>query len=203
MSDKKKSRGGIFVAKPRSMIVVNENRIEVEIDQDLERRLDNWRNVVLGGSCGSSANYCASWAAAYYSQRNLEELRKLVDGLGVHALETLAASNGRNEVDHLDGWLIERLVSAIPMKDQQLILRLKFVWRWNWSEISKAMRHLNKRSTIAASKFVLRKAIVSLQDALAQIKSDARIQSYNLHTWSVPCPEAQAVPLGTPAPKEN
>lgn len=202
MSDKKKSRGGIFVAKPRSMIVVDENRMEVEIDQDLERRLDNWRNVVLYGS-GGSANYCASWAAAYYAQRNLEELRKLVDGLGMRALETLAASSGGREVDHLDGWLIERLVSAIPMKDQQLILRLKFVWRWNWSEISKAMRHLNKRSTIAASKFVLRKAIVSLQDALAQTKSDARIQSYNLHTWSVPCPEAQAVPLGTPAPKEN
>jgi hypothetical protein len=202
MSDAKKGRRGIFVAKPRAMVVVDESRIEVEIDAELERRLENWRNVVIFGS-GGSGNYCASWAAAYYAQRNLEELKRTLDGLSVGALEALVGSIKRHEIDQADGWLIERLVMEMPMKDQQLILRLKFVGRRDWPEISKVMRRFNKRSNIAASKIVLRKAITSLQDALAQIKSDARIQSYNLHTWSVPCPEAQAVPLGTPAPTEN
>lgn len=202
MSDDKKARRGIFIAKPRAMLVVDDSHIEVEIDAALERRLENWRTVVLTYS-GGSGNYCASWAAAYYAQRNLEELKRMVEGMSVGALETLAGSFKRHEIDPMDGWLIERLVMEMPMKDQQTILRLKFVGRRNWSEISKTMRRFNKRSTIAASKFVLRKAITSLQDALAQTKSDARIQSYNLHTWSVPCPEAQAVPLGTAAPKEN
>lgn len=203
MSDKANERKrGFFTAKPKAMMSNQVDRWEVVIDTDLERRLHNWRSVVLFGR-GASGSCCASWAAAYIAQRDLEMIKSIASIMTLREFEVLAAGGLRPSTDQLDGWLIESAVRLIPHEDQRAVLRAKFVWQSSWEEISRKLRVYNRRANKAVAHVVLCKAITSLQDALAQIKSDARIQSYNLHTWSVPCPEAQAVPLGTPAPKEN
>jgi len=203
MSDKTNERKrGFFIAKPKAMTNHQVDRWEVVIDADLERRLHNWRSVVLFGR-GASGSCCASWAAAYIAQRDLEMIKSVASLMTINEFETLAAGGLKPSTDQLDGWLIEQAVRLITLEDQRMVLRAKFVWQHNWDEISRKLRVYNRRANKAVAHVVLCKALSSLQDALAQIKSDARIRSYNLHTWSVPCPEAQAVPLGTPAPKEN
>lgn len=193
---------GYFIAKPKTMMDTQVDRWEVVIDPDLERRLHNWRSVVLFGR-GTSGSCCASWAAAYIAQRDLEMIKSIASIMTLREFEILATGGLKPSTDQLDGWLIERAVRSIPLEDQRAVLRAKFVWQSSWEEISRKLRVYNRRANKAVAHVVLCKALSSLQDALAQIKSDARIQPYNLHTWSVPCPEAQAVPLGTPAPKEK
>ncbi|MFZ6871146.1 hypothetical protein ACO0LF_03665 [Undibacterium sp. Di27W] len=164
------------------------------IDLELEKRLMNWRNTVLGGIGGGGGACCASWAAAYIAARNKQE-----EALAI-ALEINQPCSAliRFDVNELDGWLVEAAVRTLIDHDQKQVLRLKFVWEYpdHWIKTKLHIRD-------AALRIVFGRAITNLKTVLDKLKSPDTIRTHNSHAGIVPRPDATVVPLGAAAPVEN
>jgi hypothetical protein len=163
-----------------------------DIDDEFERRMDNWRKTIRGSLGGGAGGYCAGWARLYVAKR-LERERAAKIAAGVIYLPPTSVS-----VDELDGWLVEAAMRRLPDYNQRKVMQYWYVWRLpeHWIKRKLLLRKSGVLLTLGRAK-------TNLKNILHKLDSAANILSINLHAGVDPRPESKDAPDGGALTLEN
>lgn len=162
------------------------------MENELAKRLDNWRRTVMG-STGGASGYCASWAKWYVSLHVKE--RTEAEPKEAREQGALPEIIG---VDVQDGWVVESCVRQLDNEAEREVLRCSYVFRLpdHWIRHRLLMRksHVN---------LLRQRALTKLTNLLDQVQQSANIPTNNFHAGNVPRQKTTVAHVGAASSSEN
>jgi hypothetical protein len=146
----------------------------IDAEFEFEKRMQNWRKTVRGFS-GSGKGAMPGWAALYIKARDAAAAG-VAEPFGHWNLKT------SDDINHLDGWLIEATVRELTALNERTVLRCVYVYDLDDEQIRRKLgvRRLSVPLLLAMAK-------INLQKDLANKNRGTRIPINNLRA-AVACP---------------